>query len=282
VRVWIMAVMVACVSTAILGAARQQAGPSAALPDRDAFAALTRSAARVDTDLQRNFTYIERRRDIKISTLGKVSVEPLRTFEVFPAADPHRTYKRLIAIDDTPLSAAEIARRDAEHQREADEEEQRLRRETPSQQAKRKERMDRERQETLEVLEDALRVFTVTPVARESMHGHSIIQATMTPRGDARVTTRQGSWMKQFAGRAWFVEKDGQLARLDMQAMDDVSIGWGVVGRLHKGSRLIVERSPIGAVWLPMRLRFTATGRTMLFRTFEISALTEYSEYRSK
>lgn len=277
-----MTVVIACLSSGLWGVSAQGPAPPAALPDRNAFAAMARSSARIDSDVQRDFTYVERRREVKISALGKVSTGPLRTFEVFPAADPRRTYKRLIAIDDKPLDAAELARRDAEHQRDVDEDERRMRRETPTQQARRKERADRDRRDTLEVLEDALRVFTITPIARESIHGHSVIKATMTPRDDARVTTRQGSWMKQFAGHAWFVEKDGQLARLDMQATDDVSIGWGVVGRLHQGSRLVVERSPVGDVWLPARMRFTGTGRTMLFRTFELDAVTEYYDYRPK
>ena len=51
--------------------------------------------------MQQNFNYVERRRDVKFSALGKVSVGPLRTFEVFPSAEPGRTYKRLIAIDGT-------------------------------------------------------------------------------------------------------------------------------------------------------------------------------------
>jgi hypothetical protein len=277
-----MMVVVTCLGAGLLRAAAQPPVASAGLPDRDAFAALARSAARIDADLQRDFTYVERRREVRISTLGKVSVGPLRTFEVFPAADTRRTYKRLIAIGDRHLTSAELAGRDAEHRRDVEEDERRMRRESPSQQAKRSERIDRERRDMLEVLQDALRVFTITPIARESMHGQSVIQVTMTPRDHVRVATREGSWMKQFAGRAWFVEQDGQLARLDMEARDDVSIGWGVVGRLHQGSRLIVERAPVGKLWLPARLRFSATGRTMLFRTFEVNALTEYSEYQAQ
>ena len=77
--------------------------------------ALARSAVRLDSELQKDFTYVERRRDMKVGPLGKVYVGPLRTFEVFPSADPSQTYKRLIAIDGKPLDPAELRKRDLEH-----------------------------------------------------------------------------------------------------------------------------------------------------------------------
>jgi hypothetical protein len=67
-----------------------------------------------------------------------------------------------------------------------------------------------------------------------------------------------------------------------VQAIDDVSVGWGLVGRLHKGSRIVVERQRLGRQWLPWRLTFEASGRTLLFRTFDLNVVTEFSEYKLK
>ncbi len=252
------------------------------LPDRDAFMSRVRSAIRLDADLQKDFTYIERRRDVKVGTFGKVSVGPVRTFEVFPSADPSANYKRLIAIEGKALDPAELEERDLEHQRDLENEAQKRRRESQTQQARRVERAERQQREKLAILEDTLRVFEPTIVARETIDGESTIVVDMTPRPDARVTTREGNWMKQFQGRAWFVEEDAQFARLDVRATDDVSVGWGIVGRLHKGSRILVERRRVGRLWLPWRLTFDATGRTLLFRSFEVNVVTEYSDYRVK
>jgi hypothetical protein len=259
------------------------AGPQAApLPDRDVFLARMRAAIRIDEDLRKDFTYTEHRRDVKVSPLGKVSVGPLRTFEVFPSSEPGRTYKRLIAIDGRPLDPAELERRDREHQRDLENEQRRQRRETPAQQAKRLERQEAERRNSGAILRDAMAVFEASLVSRDMVDGEATIEVALTPRPQVRVSTREGGWMKHFAGRAWFLEQDGQLARLDMQATDDVSIGWGIVGRLHKGSRIVVERKRVGLLWLPARLTFTGTGRTLLFRPFELNLVTEYFDYRPK
>jgi hypothetical protein len=252
------------------------------LPERDPFMALVRSAVRLDSDLQKNFTYVERRRDVKVGTLGKVSVGPLRTFEVFPSAEPGQTYKRLVAVDGKPLDPTELKKRDAEHQRDVDNEAQKRRSETPAQKARRLERFERERRETAAMLDDAFRVFDARILSRESIDGEPTIAVGLTPRAHVRVTTREGSWMKQFDGRAWFVEADGQLARLEMRATDDVSIGWGIVGRLHKGSGILVERRRVGRLWLPWRLTFNVKGRTLLFRTFDLNVQTEFSDYKER
>ena len=273
--------------TIVLAVSRLQlpASPGGAhpspLPDRDQFMARVRAAVRIDTDLQQDFTYLERRRDVKISALGKVSVGPLRTFEVFPSPDPAQIYKRLIEIEGKPLDQTELAKRDAEHARDVEE---RARREgrDPSERARELERIATDRRESLAILNDALAVFQATLVGREAIEGEPAIVVHLTPNQDARVSTREGSWMKQFSGRAWFIERDAQFAALDMQAIDDVSIGWGLVGRLHEGSRLIVQRRPVDGVWLPSRLTFEGTGKTLLFRPFSLNVTTEYFGYKKR
>ena len=69
----------------------------------------------LDYELQTSYTYLEKRRDVKLSKFGKVTVGPMRTFEVYPSKQPGRTYKRLVAIDGKPLDPAELARRDEAH-----------------------------------------------------------------------------------------------------------------------------------------------------------------------
>jgi hypothetical protein len=256
--------------------------PSQALPPRDQFMARVRAALRIDPELQQGFTYLERRREVKFSALGKVSVGPLRTFEVFPAADPARTYKRLIAVDGKPLDAEELRKRDAEHARDIEEQARRDQRESPDQRARRLEQIEDDRRERQAILTDALAVFDAALVGRESVHGEPTIIVTLTPKPDARVSTRQGNWMKHFQGRAHFVERDAQFAGFDMAAIDEVSIGWGIIGRLHKGSRLIVERRPVDGLWLPARLSFAASGKTLMFRPFTLDVVAEYFDYRKK
>jgi hypothetical protein len=247
-------------------------------PDRDTFIRKVREAMRRDYVLQSQFSYIEERRDIKISKLGKVEVGPLRTFEVFPSAGG--TYKRLIAVEGKPLSAEELARRDREHQEHLAEMVEREKNESLADRAKRLSKMQEEAAERDAILEDAFAVFDATFESREVIDGELVFAIALRPRDDARPRTRPGRWMKKFAGRVWIAETSHQIVKVDLRAMDDVTIGLGIVGRVHEGSRLVYARRRFENAWLPSELIFDATGRTLLFRPFHIDVVTTYSAYK--
>ena len=264
----------------VIAAAPRWQSSAIGLPDPDAFMKKVRDAARLDYEIQQEFTYLERRRDIRLSLLGKVTVGPVRTFEVYPSAIPGKTYKRLIAVDGVPLDAAELAKRDRERENSLREEEERRRAETPSERAERLEKARKEREERDAVLDDALAVFEIAFAGREIIDGERVLIGKATPRADARVSTREGKWLKHFAGDVWIAEADHQIVRLDMRALDDVSIGWGIVGRVHEASRFVFARRKVDGAWLPSEVTFQATGRTLLFRKFRIDTTTTFSNYR--
>jgi hypothetical protein len=241
-----------------------------------------REAVRLDYQLQAGYTYVERRRDVKISRLGKVTIGPLRTFQVLPSPIPGQTYKRLIAVDDKPLSPEELAKRDAEHAADLEEARAREARETPSQRAERLERAAREQREREAILDDAFKAFEATVERREIVDGVPVLVARMKPRQNAPVTTREGRWMSHFEGYLWVAEADAQIVKVDMQATSDVTIGWGVVGRIHKGSRVLYVRRRVDSVWLPSETTYEASGRTLIFRPFQFKVTTTYSDYRRR
>ena len=254
---------------------------AAGLPaDTDAFMRKVRDATRLDRELQREFTYLERGRDVKLSKLGKVTTGPIRTFEVSPSPITSRPSKRLIALDDKPLEPAELARHDAERLESLREQEARRRSETARQKAARLEDEAEDRRERDAISDDALSVFKVTFTHRQVVDGQTVLIGKATPRLEARVTTREGRWMKHFAGDVWVSEADFQLVRLDMRAAEDVSIGWGIVGRINQGTRLLFARRKVENAWLPAEISYEASGRTLLFRKFQIQATTTYSNYR--
>ena len=262
------------------GAASQHAESGRTYPDASAFFQKVREATRLDYELQSEFSYREERRDVRISRLGKVEIGVLRTFEVFPSSVPGRTYKRLIAVNGVPLSADELARRDREHQNNLENQRAQQSRETPQD---RKERLEKEAEALAErnaILDDALAVFQGTFIGRETIDGATVYVLSVTPREDARVRTREGRWLKSFAGTVWITADDYQIVKLDMRARGDVSIGWGILGRVHEGSRFVFARRRFDGAWLPSQVIFDATGRTLLFRKFDLDLVTTYSGYK--
>jgi hypothetical protein len=256
--------------------------PSQPPPPPEEFGRRVRTALQLDYQVQKEFTYLERRRDVRISRLGKVTIGPLRTFEVFPSDRPGGTYKRLIEVDGKPVPPDELARRDAEHARDLRERDLRVRSDGTRQPAARSSQADEEQRDREAILADAIAVFQPAYVGRESVDGEPVLVADLKPRADARVTTREGRWMKRFAGRMWVAADDYQLVKIDMRAFDDITIGWGVVGRINTGSRVLYSRRRFEHAWLPAEVTYEASGRTLLFRPFQFTATTTFSGYKRR
>jgi hypothetical protein len=247
--------------------------------DLDVFARKVREVIRLEYADPIRFNYTEEGRDVDISMFGKVSVGPLQTFEV-RQNPPGEAWRRLVAIDGKPLAAAELARRDAEHEREMRRKAEREQSETPRQRAARLEKEAEELRERDEILDDAERVFAFTFVARENVDGQPVIVVDLTPRPHAIAKTSEGQRMKRFAGRLWVAESDYRLARVRLHAIDSVSVGWGVVAKVERGSGFDFARKKVAGAWVASRLTIEGSGSTLLFRSFAIKTVTTYANHR--
>jgi hypothetical protein len=225
------------------------------------------------------FTYLEQRRDMDISRLGKVTVGPLRTFEVYPAPNDDE-YKRLIAIDGKPLDPAELARRDAEHERNLQRQAEQERTESPYRRAARLKKTADERREREAILDDAAAVFELSFVCRETFDAEPVIVLSLKPRQNVPVETREGEWLKKTRGQMWVSEGQHHIVRLQLRTFEDVSIGWGVVARIEAGSSFDYVRKRVGEAWLPSELKMDGSGRTLLFRRFQVNTVTTYTNHQ--
>lgn len=253
--------------------------------DTNALLARVKRGLISDREREAQYTYLEKRRDVKVSKLGRVSLGDVRTFEVYPSVEPGRTYKRLVAINDTPLPAAELAKRDADHRARLEADARRLASETPAQtqarEARTQARLARQRREVDETFDS----YHYVVEGRELLAGHArpLLRLRMTPRRAYRPTSKNDfvKYARKFAGHAWVDEADGQVVRIRLEAIEPVTVGLGIVGRVHKGSVATFERRKVNDdVWLPWRARLDVTGRVALFRSFDIETETTWWDYR--
>lgn len=255
--------------------------PNPPLPPSHDLLKKMRAAVRLDDDAQQAYTYLERRRDVKVSMFGKVTVGPLRTFEVYPSNKPGRTYKRLIEIEGKPLPAAELARRDEEHRRNVLAEIERDKAETPAARQARLAEDAQERREREAIVNDAFAIFEARIAGYDVIDGQKVIVLWISPRKHVQPRTREGRYMTKFAGKIWVVPADGEIVKVDLSAFDDISVGAGIVGRVHQGARLeFVRRRVNDEAWLPASSHITAKGKTLMFRSFDFDLKTDYRDYK--
>ncbi len=246
------------------------------LPELSAFVANVRARLRSDRALQAQYTFLERREEIKVSKLGKVKDGPVKVYEVYPSLEPGNTYKRLVSVDGTPLSAAELEKNDKIHQQHILE----RMNESPDKKAKRQREEAKERAEEQRAIDELFALYEITLVRRDIVDGHPTILANLEPRRDYKPRTEDGKLMKKIRARAWIHETEYQLVRVEVEALENIGYGMGIIGKIYKGTEGEFVRTKVnGEVWLPAKARLTAKGRA-LFRKFAIDSVTEWWDYK--
>lgn len=249
------------------------------LPDFDAFAAEVKKRLATDSERQSGYVFTERRIEQKLNAAGQVTDESVKVYEVYPGLPGEDRYRRLIEEDGRPVAPDRLAKRDAERRRTA--EEYARRQALASAREKDARRQEKARQEYSAAVEDIFRVYDIQMLRRESIDGVDSILATLTPKPDARPRTGDGKVMRHFKARAWISESDYELVRVEIEAVDNLAFGLGLLARVHKGTVATYQRRKVdGQTWLPAAVTWTASGRVLLLRRLRLRGVSEFSDYR--
>jgi hypothetical protein len=251
------------------------------LPDQETFLREVRARLQTDSSLQSSYIYTETRREQKLDGGGRVKEETVKVYESYPGLPGEGRWERLISENGRPRSASDLEKEMRERQRKAEA----LVREGTEQPAKQQARQQKayaeERREFDAVLDDLYRVYTIRMERREPINGHDTIVISLTPRSDAKPRTDEGKQMRKFTVRVWVSESDRELVRVDAEAIDTLSWGFGMLARLHKGSKLSFLRAKVNdEVWLPSRVTFSGSARVGLVAVLRRTGTTEFSGYR--
>ena len=251
------------------------------LPDAESFLAEVREHLKIDPNLLDGHTYIETRTDADISFFGSVKADKTKVFQVFRSAEFGEYYKRLVSIDGRRLTREEIEAQDRRHRAERINAARRRARESEKDRAKRAQRQAEDQKKQQDTIEEVLGLFEYEMLGREELDDRQTIVVTFFPRPNVKPKTRTGKIMAKAKGRAWISEDDRQVIHVEATAFEDVTIGFGLIARLHAGSSIVVRRQLVNGRWLPAGYDFSGSGRTLLFRRFEIEVGAAYSDFQT-
>ena len=248
------------------------------LPEGAAFLEQVRTAALTDRLLLSQYTFIAKRTEVPNGQPEKARTE---VHQVFPAADPDETYRRLLTVNGEPLGEGEIEEQDRTRREQLAKRARQLADEAVSERDRRLQDAAEARRDEQELFEDILTILEFRMVRREILDGHPTIIVSFTPRRDAKPRTSRGKLFSKARGHFWVSENDHKIVRLEAETIEDSTIGWGLIGRLHKGSIMAFQYRKVDEeVWLPAWSRFSLSGRALLFRTFKVEILTECFEHK--
>ncbi len=270
---WVAVAVVGVLGPDFLLSAQPQT-PEPPLPDFNRFVAEVKSRLRMDQTVLKNYTYQQRNTQKRLDKNGRVKKIDTSLYEVFPEGNAGLSYHRLVEKDGKRVSESELKKQDREYEkRRASKEKKRLKRD-PEAEAK------AEREEK-EAIEEAFRVFEIVMEGRETIRGRPAIRFSFKPKPGMKAKSDEVKILRNFAGRVWFDEALYELVRLQLQAIDDVSFGFGLLAKLNKGAKGVLERRLYNdEVWLPSNLEFSGNLRLLLFKTMRMEVTDEFFGYR--
>jgi hypothetical protein len=130
-----------------------------------------------------------------------------------------------------------------------------------------------------ELIDATRSAFLYTFVDREPRSDRMLSKYRMEPNPAYKPTSRATAIFAKVRGYAWIDEAAGQLARVEVEVTDDISMG-GFLAKVYKGSHFMQERYEMApGLWLPSYSQYDFDGRR-LFVSFSIHERTFYTQYR--
>jgi hypothetical protein len=223
---------------------------------------------------QRDYTYIERVERHVLDGQGGVKKTETRTSEILQVYG--EDVERLTAKDDKPLSPDDAKKEDDKIQKIID----KRKNESEDQRRKRLEKEEKEREEDRKFVLEVSDAIDFRLVGSEVLDGHDTWVLEGDPRPGFEPKNRNAKFLTKFKGRVWIDKAEAEWVKLDVTAIDTVSVGW-VLARVHKGTRLIVEMTRVNdEVWLPKRVQFHLDARVALFKSYDDDVDQTYSDYK--
>jgi hypothetical protein len=222
----------------------------------------------------RDYTYIQREEDRHLDGDGKVKKTESTTSEVLIIYGSE--VDKEIAKDDKPLSEKEAKKEDEKIQKIID----KRKNESEHDRQKRLEKEEKDREEGRKWVGEISDAFNFRMVGTKAVDGRDTYVIDGEPRPGFKPHLKYANYLPKFKFRVWIDKADLEVAKLDAEAIDNLS--WGLfVARLHKGAHFQFEATRVNdEVWLPKHFAVRMSARVLLLKNFNMEVDTTYRDYK--
>ncbi|HTS05670.1 MAG TPA: hypothetical protein VMP68_08810 [Candidatus Eisenbacteria bacterium] len=223
---------------------------------------------------QRDYTYIEREVQTNLDGKGQAKSKEIKTYEVLEIDGEQ--VQRLIAKDDKPLEGKDAAKEEEKIQKIID----KRKNESDDDRRKREQKAEKEREDGRKFVGEVADAYNFTLVGTELVDGREAWVIDGEPRPGYEPHMKEAKFLPKFRGRVWIDKADLQLSKLNVEAIDTVSIGL-FLARIHKGTRFLLEQTRVNdEVWLPQHVTFKVDARVALLKGFNVDGEQTYRDYK--
>ena len=222
----------------------------------------------------RDYTYVEREERHHLDGHGGVKKVESRTSEILEIYG--ESVERLIAKDDKTLPSDEAKKEDEKLQKIID----KRKNESDRERRKRQEKEEKSRAEDRKFVLEVADAFNFRLVGSEEIGGHDTWVLDGEPRPGYEPKSRSAKMLSKFKGRVWIDKTEAQWVKIDITAIDTLSVGF-VLARIHKGTRILVEMTRVNdEVWLPQHVQFHIDVRLALLKNYDEDVEQTFRDYK--
>jgi hypothetical protein len=222
----------------------------------------------------RDYTYVERDEEHKLDGKGQVKSTEAKTYEVMEIYGEQ--VQRLIEKDDKALDAKSAAKEEEKIQKLID----KRKNESEDARRKREEKEEKDRENGRKFVLEVADAYNFHLVGNESLGDRDAWVIDAEPRSGYEPHMKEAKFLPKFHGRVWIDKDEAQLAKMDIECIDTVSVGW-FLARIHKGSRIVYEQTRINdEVWLPKHLVLKVDARVALLKNFDVEVEQAFRDYK--
>lgn len=109
---------------------------------------------------------------------------------------------------------------------------------------------------------------------------NGLIRLSFFPNPHYDAPTRELQVFRSLSGKMWIDRAYCRLARLDGTLFEDVTFGWGLLGRLNKGGTFSVLQSRVGDEhWEIVSLDVKMTGHAVIFKSISVKQVQRLTDF---
>ena len=110
-------------------------------------------------------------------------------------------------------------------------------------------------------------------------NGQVLLSFFPNPHYDA--PTRELQVFRSMSGKMWIDRAEGRLSRMDGSLFEDVTFGWGLLGRLNKGGTFSISQVRVAADhWEIVGLDVKMTGHAVIFKSINVKQMQRLTDFR--
>jgi hypothetical protein len=185
---------------------------------------------------------------------------------------PQGGLTRTIAINEKPLTAGQRTKEDQKLQKFAND---------PEARRKRKESNKEEDQRDALMLTSLPDAFLYTYAGEEPGPNGALVHLTFRPNPKFAPPNHETMVYQGMQGDMLIDPKAARIAKIDGTLFKDVDFGWGILGRLYKGGKFLIEQRDVGAGhWETVRQVLQFNGKILMVKPLTISSTETTYDFR--